>query len=275
MSKSRVADRAAYNAEFENTTALRARVQSSSGLASQAEALPAGPRLSRESLQRALAEVERRDATTVAHTWRVVLYTRALCEAAGMDHALIERACEGAALHDLGKLDVPLDILRKPGKLTKEEFALMREHPIFGHARLAADGVKDELIIAVVRHHHERIDGSGYPDGLAGEEIPTVARYFSVADCFDALTSVRPYRPEVGEEASERALAILRDGVGTQFCEESVFHFHELVRTGELSWVMQFFNRGEREIRLAIAELEREHGLTGAAERLEWESQHE
>lgn len=186
--------------------------------------------------------IERKDASTVAHTWRVVLYARAMAEAAGLRHELIERLTHGAALHDVGKLEIPDHILQKPGKLTDEEYAVIKTHSAAGHAWLRAMGETDELVLGLVRHHHERMDGTGYPDGLKGAEIPEAARYFAVIDSFDALTSVRPYRTDVGPAAAERALAELHRHREDWYCAESVDLMDRLYRSGQISWILEYCN---------------------------------
>jgi hypothetical protein len=103
-----------------------------------------------------------------------------------------------AALHDIGKLDIPESILQKPGPLTEDEFAIMKTHTTQGHDRLIAMGEDDPIMVGLVRSHHERWDGLGYPDKLTAESIPLAARYFAVVDSFDAMTSIRPYRSAVG-----------------------------------------------------------------------------
>jgi HD-GYP domain-containing protein (c-di-GMP phosphodiesterase class II) len=191
------------------------------------------------SLVRAL---ERKDSVTAAHTWRVTLYTRALAEADGADRDTIDRLTVGAALHDIGKLDIPDRVLLKPGPLTDDEFALMRRHPVLGHDRLLRLGVDDELVLALVRSHHERLDGGGYPDGLAGTAIPRAAAYFAVVDSFDAMTSVRPYRLEISDNAAGRAIFELRALAGSQYCPQSVELFVTLHDGGGLDWIMRHFN---------------------------------
>jgi len=195
-----------------------------------------------ERVDELLTSLERYDFLSAAHTWRVTLYARALAEAAGVDHETVDRVGVGAALHDVGKLDVPLAILQKPGALTEAEFATIKRHPVHGVTRLRAIGIDDEIALNLVRHHHERIDGKGYPDGLVGEAIPLGARYFAVIDTFDALTSVRPYRSEVGEGAAEHALVALREGVGTRYCGEAVELFEQVYRSGIVGWVLHHYN---------------------------------
>lgn len=186
--------------------------------------------------------IELKDQSTAAHTWRVVLYARAMAEAAGMSPEMIKRITIGAALHDVGKIDIPNEILQKPGKLTDDEFAVIKDHTRLGHERLTRMGEDDPLILELVRHHHERVDGKGYPDGLAADTIPTVAKYFAVIDSFDAMTSFRPYRAEVGEEAAEKALIELKSGVGTRYAAEAVEMFTNLYRQGALEWILHYFN---------------------------------
>jgi HD-GYP domain-containing protein (c-di-GMP phosphodiesterase class II) len=186
--------------------------------------------------------IELKDHSTAAHTWRVVLYTRALAERKQADKALVERLTVAAALHDVGKIEIPDGILTKPGGLTDEEYAVIQTHTTLGHERLVRMGETDPVLLNLVRHHHERWDGAGYPDGLAGEDIPLGPRMFAVIDTFDALTSVRPYRKEIGEDAAERALSILSDGAGTRYWPDAVDAFTEMYRTGQLGWILHYFN---------------------------------
>jgi len=137
--------------------------------------------------------VEARDAYTGKHAERVAAYGMAVARALGLSAESPEIEF-GFLLHDIGKLAIPDAILYKPSALTEEERALMARHPVLG-----ADIVRGIDFLGgagqVVRHHHERWDGQGYPDGLRGEEIPITARVFAVADVLDALTTDRPYRP--------------------------------------------------------------------------------
>jgi HD-GYP domain-containing protein (c-di-GMP phosphodiesterase class II) len=143
---------------------------------------------------RALANaVEARDAYTGKHAERVAAYGLELGRVAGLKLTDAPEIEFGFLLHDVGKVAVPDAILFKDGRLTNEEFALMRQHPVVGWEILREiDFLGDAKL--VVRNHHERWDGAGYPDGLAGDDIPLPARVFSVADTLDALTTDRPYR---------------------------------------------------------------------------------
>jgi HD-GYP domain-containing protein (c-di-GMP phosphodiesterase class II) len=155
--------------------------------------------------------VEARDAYTGRHAQRVAAYGLRIAHAAGVE--VDPQAEFGFLLHDVGKVAVPDAILFKPGPLSEEERALMDKHPQIGSEILRHVDFLDEAKV-VVMHHHERWDGEGYPDGLAGDAIPLQARVFAVADTLDALTTERPYRAACGwGEAREE----IRAGAGTQF----------------------------------------------------------
>ena len=198
--------------------------------------------MDRDIIEALIRVVEAKDACTAAHTWRVALYTQLLSEAAGLDRAEVLRLMYAAVLHDIGKIDIPHRILAKPGRLTAAEFEIVKTHTILGYDRLRRMGETDPVTLALVRSHHERLDGSGYPDGLSGVEIPTAASCFAVIDTFDAMTSVRPYRPRVGHGAAETALAELEAGVGTRYCPEAVKLLAARYECGELDWILSYFN---------------------------------
>jgi len=171
-------------------------------------------RASYESTVRALADaVEARDAYTARHAERVAAYGLEIARACGMDVARGPDLEFGFLLHDIGKIAISDAILYKPGRLTDDERDAMRRHPLIGEEIVR--GI-DFLAGArqVVRSHHERWDGAGYPDRLAGEQIPLAARVFAVADTFDALTSDRPYRAAASFREARRVIA---DAAGTQF----------------------------------------------------------
>jgi HD-GYP domain-containing protein (c-di-GMP phosphodiesterase class II) len=171
-------------------------------------------RASYESTVRALADaVEARDAYTARHAERVAAYGLEIARACGMDTAGDPDLEFGFLLHDIGKIAISDAILYKPGRLTDEERDTMRRHPLIGEEIVR--GI-DFLAGArqVVRSHHERWDGGGYPDRLAGDQIPLAARVFAVADTFDALTSDRPYRAASSFREARRVIA---EAAGTQF----------------------------------------------------------
>jgi ribonuclease P protein subunit RPR2 len=138
--------------------------------------------------------VERRDAYTAKHADRVAAYALEIALALGLPLADQPEIEFGFLLHDIGKVAIPDAILYKPESLTDEERAVMARHPVIGSEIISGIGFLGNAA-AVVRSHHERWDGCGYPDGLAGESIPLAARVFALADVLDALTSDRPYRP--------------------------------------------------------------------------------
>jgi putative nucleotidyltransferase with HDIG domain len=138
--------------------------------------------------------VEARDAYTGKHAERVTAYGMEIARVLRLRFAEMPELEFGFLLHDIGKLAIPDAILYKPGALTEEERGLMAQHPLIG-AQIVRGIEFLSAAVEVVRSHHERWDGSGYPDGLAGEEIPLAARVFAVADVLDALTTDRPYRP--------------------------------------------------------------------------------
>ena len=199
------------------------------------------------ALEPLVREVDAKDACTAAHTARVALYAQAVAEAEGADEATVQRMIQAALLHDIGKVDVPAEILGKPGRLTDEEYDIIKGHTVAGHRRLVEMGVVDDLVLALVRSHHERIDGTGYPDKLAGDAIPLAARWFAVIDTFDALTSKRPYRNDVGAAAAERALAELADKAGRWYHAPAVDRFTQLYRSGQLDWILAHLNNDEGE----------------------------
>jgi response regulator RpfG family c-di-GMP phosphodiesterase len=171
---------------------------------------------------RSLAEaLDAKDRYTRGHSERVTLIARTLAEAIGMDDAQVERVRLAGTVHDIGKIGVPEKVLNKPGRLTDGEFEKVKVHSELGE-KILKSLVRDEQILAYVRHHHERYGGGGYPDGIAGDEIPLGARLLAVADAYDAMTSDRPYREAVPEEEAQKQLLANR---GNQFDPEVVDSF--------------------------------------------------
>jgi len=158
--------------------------------------------------------LNRRDTGTGGHSLRVLRYAEAIAEELGIQGPELEALRIGALLHDIGKIAIPDSILLKPGSLNRDEWVIMKTHPRLG-ADLISVVKSLQPAIPIVLHHHEWYNGSGYPDGLMGEEIPLGARIFAVADAFDAMTSVRPYRSAMDVES---AIKELKAGSGTQFC---------------------------------------------------------
>jgi len=174
---------------------------------------------------KSLAQViEAKDLTTRGHLDRTQAYGLALARRVDPELATKELGY-GFFLHDIGKVGIPEQILSKRGPLSAEEWTVMRTHPVIG-AQIVAPISFLRGAVDLVRHHHERFDGTGYPDGLRGEEIPLTARVFAVADSFDAMTSDRPYRGAMGVE---RALVEIEGGAGTQFDPDMVRVFVQMM----------------------------------------------
>lgn len=160
--------------------------------------------------------LDARDPYTAGHSVRVAQYAESIARRVGLSTEDIDDIRKAAILHDVGKIGVQDYVLMKNGKLTDEEYAQIKRHPVIGEEILGQIEPQSAIrpLLAGVRSHHERYDGNGYPDGLAGEEIPLFGRLLAVADAFDAMTSDRPYRS--GMSVSE-AVSIIRDGAGTQW----------------------------------------------------------
>ncbi len=152
------------------------------------------------------AAVEAKDAYTEAHTERVAATSRQLGERLGLEQPDLDALYRGGMIHDIGKIGIPDSILLKPGPLTAVEHQRMREHPVIGE-RIARPLKSAVNLLPIIRHHHESFDGSGYPDGLAGHQIPLLARIVSVSDAYDAMVSDRPYRPGRSGREAVRILA--------------------------------------------------------------------
>jgi len=180
----------------------------------------------RSTLKALTSALETRDAETHGHSERVVTYSLRLGREYGLNQRQMKALEFGSLLHDIGKIGVPDSILRKPGKLTEDEWVRMREHP--GHGQQILRGIEFlEGAARVVAQHHEKWDGSGYPRGLRGEEIDVCARIFAVADAFDAITSDRVYRR--GRPYQDAAQE-LDDWAGKQFDAKVVAAFHRVPR---------------------------------------------
>ncbi|MDQ6692336.1 MAG: HD-GYP domain-containing protein [Candidatus Dormibacteraeota bacterium] len=159
------------------------------------------------------AAVEAKDAHSVTHTYRVAESARRLGCRLGLPEHDLNALFRGGMVHDIGKIAISETILRKPGPLSTLEAAEMRRHPVIGESLVSPlrTGVS---LLPIIRHHHEHFDGTGYPDGLRGEQIPKLARIVAVCDGYDALVTDRPYRKG---RSSEEASLVLRQGSGSQW----------------------------------------------------------
>jgi putative two-component system response regulator len=172
-----------------NALELRARVRSLLRIKHRTDELD-----SAQSVMVSLAmTIEARDGTTAGHCQRLAAYASALGLALGLDDEDTAALMRGGYLHDLGKVAIADAVLLKPGPLSADEFARIKQHTIIGD-RLCGDLRSLQAVRPIVRHHHEHLDGSGYPDGLRGDQTPLLAQIMGIVDVFDALTSERPYR---------------------------------------------------------------------------------
>ncbi len=176
-----------------------------------------------EIIRRLGRAAEYKDNETGMHVIRMSLYSKILARAAGLDEEQAELLLNAAPMHDVGKIGIADHILSKPGSLNDEEWAVMRKHPEFG-AEIIGDNASSILRMAriVALAHHEKWDGSGYPLGLAGEDIPLAARIVAIADVFDALTTVRPYKQAW---SVDEAIADLQKEAGSHFDPQLVSKF--------------------------------------------------
>lgn len=176
--------------------------------------------------------IEASDEYTRGHCDRVSMYAQAIAERMDYTQQKLETLLYAAALHDIGKIGIPAGILNKPGRLTEEEYAYVKQHPQIGY-----DILKDvsflEDVAYIVYEHHERIDGKGYPNGLTGSEIHEAAKILSIADAYDAMTSIRPYR--LTPLTTDQAVEELAKNAGTGFDEQILQVFIELLEEGAIN----------------------------------------
>jgi putative two-component system response regulator len=171
---------------------------------------------------------EVRDRYTIHHAERVGLYARDIGYSLGYDADECGVLYDGGVMHDLGKIGIPDSILLKRGPLTDQEYTVMQRHSADGE-RIVMPLRSAQRLLPIIRHHHERVDGHGYPDHLSGDEIPVGARIVAIADAWDAMVSDRTYRAAL---SSDEALARLHEGVGTQWDADYAVRFLELIEGG-------------------------------------------
>jgi len=184
--------------------------------------------------------VEARDPYTGGHLWRVSRFAELLARRAGLSASETAQVALGGFLHDLGKIGIPDALLNKRDRLTEDEYEVIKTHPEVGY-RLLLGHPLAELVADAIRLHHETPDGRGYPLGLAGSEIPRMARIIGICDAFDAMTSSRPYR--VGMPL-EQALAIIREQLGRQFDRTLGELFIGLGEEGTLTHIVGHSDQG-------------------------------
>jgi len=181
--------------------------------------------------------IEGKDPYTHGHCERLADYSASLGEHLGLGEEQIIALRRAGVVHDIGKVAVPDSILLKPGRLTEEEWKLVREHPVVGE-RICAPLKSFRLLLPIIRHHHEKCDGSGYPDGLRGDQIPVTAKVLQIVDVFDALATERPYKKAL---STTDALTTMKEEVAKGWWDPQVFEeFDRLVRSGATN----FLSRG-------------------------------
>ncbi|MGA9570670.1 MAG: HD domain-containing phosphohydrolase [Candidatus Acidiferrales bacterium] len=171
--------------------------------------------------------IEARDPYTHGHCERLAEMSARMGERLGVPEEQIKALRRAGVVHDIGKVAVPDSILLKPGPLTSDESKVMQKHPVVGE-RICAPLKTFRLVLPIIRHHHEKHDGSGYPDGLAGDEIPLTARILQLSDVYDALTTDRPYKVAFTPEV---ALDLMEDEAGRGWWDQGLFEaFREMIR---------------------------------------------
>ncbi|MBQ7670529.1 MAG: HD-GYP domain-containing protein [Clostridia bacterium] len=174
--------------------------------------------------------IDAKDNYTRGHSSRVAIFSKMIAKEAGYPYKECEQVYYAALLHDVGKIGIRNEIINKRGSLTDEEFEQIKLHPIYGEKILS--GIRQAPFLAVGAHyHHERYDGKGYPEGLAGNDIPEIARIIAVADAYDAMTSLRSYREPLKKEAVREELV---KGSGTQFDPRFAEILLTLIDSGEV-----------------------------------------
>ena len=180
--------------------------------------------------------IEGKDPYTSGHCERLAEFSVRLGERVGLSEEQITALRRAGVVHDIGKVAVPDAILLKPGRLTEEEWTVIRQHPVVGE-RICAPLKSFRLVLPIIRHHHEKYDGSGYPDGLRGDAIPVAARVLQIVDVFDALTTERPYKKAF---SAADALQTIREEVAKGWWDPQIFgEFEQIVRNGTTDLVVR------------------------------------
>ncbi len=219
----RVADDALYRAKYGRKTHLYFSV------VDELRAFSHSEKELFNSLKTLLTIINARDRYTFGHSERVAGYAVALAERMGLPPEHVSLLQCGAYLHDIGKVEIPPEILNKPGKLDQNEWEMIKNHPEWG-GNIVQPLTLLSAIVPLIRHHHENYDGTGYPDGLAGEEIPLLARILRIADSFDAMTTDRPYKPA---RTPREACLVLKQEAGKMFDPHLVDIFISLISEQE------------------------------------------
>ncbi|SED13523.1 HD-GYP domain-containing protein [Paenibacillus sp. GP183] len=202
------------------------------------------------SLITAMASViDARDPYTSGHSWRVAYWGKRIATELKLTKMEIDNVYFGGILHDIGKIGIEDDILRKEGTLSAEEYEKIKLHPVIGYQILKDANIFSELLPAI-RSHHERIDGNGYPDGLKENEIPLIAKILTITDAFDAMISDRPYRKGL---SLEETLRRINEGAGSQFDTELTAVFIKLIEKTPWDEVVEQFKMNQAQLEAAVS----------------------
>ena len=169
--------------------------------------------------------IDAKDPYTKGHSTSVSKFSEALARAINLPEKEVERITLGALLHDVGKIGIPESILKKEGPLSDDEWKIMKQHPVIGTEKVLKPNLSLRDLIPIVKYHHERVDGKGYPDGLSDKDIPLAAKIVAIADTYHALISDRPYRKGMN---IEKAISILEEGAGKQWDENLIRTFVQI-----------------------------------------------
>jgi len=204
-------------------------------------------RLSMQAMRALVSAIDKKDNYTCGHSERVGFFAREVGARLGLSPATLDQLEWAGLLHDVGKIGITESVLNKPGRLTSEEFTYIKQHPRMGYEILEPLQNFHDVRLGVL-HHHENLDGSGYPDGLAGEDIPLFARIIHVVDVFDALSSRRSYRNAM---SIERAVRVIREEAGTKLdpriAAEFLDFLDEFKRTRPMEYAALFPEESETE----------------------------
>jgi HD-GYP domain-containing protein (c-di-GMP phosphodiesterase class II) len=179
------------------------------------------------SIRTLVSVINAKDRYTYGHSERVTYYSHKMAEKIGLSEEEIRWVDYASFLHDIGKIEIDREILNKPSKLNNAEWAIIKQHPIWG-SDMVKPLTKLRPIVSIIRYHHENYDGSGYPEGLSGDEIPVISRIIRIVDSFDAMTSHRPYRRNM---SWDEALDEIRRHAGTLFDPALVVYFEEVLKS--------------------------------------------
>lgn len=218
-----------------------------------------------------ITDMKMYDDYTYHHSLSVAIMAIAIGQEMGLDNNMLNELGAAGLLHDIGKLSIPIEIINKPGKLTPEEFEIVKKHPVYAAQHLGERNVVSQNIYYAILEHHERVDGTGYPYHLSGTGIHPYARILAVADVYDALTSKRPYRvPSPPNEAIEYIMG----GVGSHFDENVVKAFlrkvapyptgcHVILSNGEKACVLKNFREAPLRPLVSVIDTDRCYNLSG------------